>query len=179
MDPYYIWVFLLFAGNALAWFSSIFLLPGNWVILALATAFAAFAEGRQGQGVGWRVVVVLLALAVLGEVIEFVAGAAGAARRGASRRAMVFSVVGALAGSTLGLMIGIPVPFIGSIVAAIVGGGVGAFVGAFLGETWKGRSMTESAHVGTGAFIGRLLGTVGKLWAGAVMVVIVTWDSFY
>jgi hypothetical protein len=39
--------------------------------------------------------------------------------------------------------------------------------------------LDKSASVGTAAFFGRIIGTLGKLWAGAIMAVIVTWDSLF
>ena len=45
--------------------------------------------------------------------------------------------------------------------------------GAMLGECWKGRSLDTSWQVGQAAFWGRLLGTAGKLTAGAAIVAVI------
>jgi uncharacterized protein YqgC (DUF456 family) len=127
----------------------------------------------------WWTVGILAGLAVAGEVVEFVAGAAGAARQGASRRSIVLSLVGTIVGSIVGAIIGIPIPLIGPLIAALGGGAVGAFAGAYLGETWKGRSSDQSLSVSKAAVIGRLLGTLGKLAVGALMVVVVAIDGFF
>ena len=37
---------------------------------------------------------------------------------------------------------------------------------AMLGEEWKGRTLNESTQVGAAAFIGRILGTIGKVSMG-------------
>jgi uncharacterized protein YqgC (DUF456 family) len=116
-------------------------------------------------------------LAVLGEVVEALAGVVGAAQQGGSRRGLALSVVGAVVGSVIGIAVGLPIPLVGSAVAAIVGGAAGAFAGAVIGENWKGRTWDEGIRVGTAAFWGRILGTAGKLAIGAVMIVIVTVDS--
>ena len=92
---------------------------------------------------------------------------------GASRRALVLAVLGTIAGSVLGATAGLPVPVVGPILCALGGAALGAFAGAYLGETWKGRNAEQSLAVGKGAFIDRLLGTVGKLAAGVVMLVVV------
>ncbi len=120
-------------------------------------------------------------MAVLGEVIEFAAGAAGAAKQGASRRAVLLALVGTVFGSLLGAVFGslIPIPLIGTMIGAIGGGAGGAFVGAYLGEWWIGKTSKERLTVSTAAMVGRLLGTFGKLAIGAVMLVIVTVDSFH
>jgi uncharacterized protein len=175
---YYLWALLLVAACALGWLANVTALPGNWLIVGAAALFAWLMPVRDGRGVTWTTVLVLLGLAVLGEVIEFVAGAAGAAKQGASRRAVALAMVGAFVGSIVGLGIGTPVPVLGSFVLAVLGGAVGAFAGAYLGEAWKGRTEAERAAVGRGAFFGRIWGTVGKLAVGVMMLAIVAWDAF-
>jgi uncharacterized protein YqgC (DUF456 family) len=174
---YYLWALLLVAGAGLAWLLNLVALPGNWVVVGLAALFAWLVPLEAGQGMSWTTVAVLLALAVLGEVIEFVAGAAGAAKQGASRRAVALSIVGAVVGSIVGLGVGAPIPIIGSLVMAVVGGAAGAFAGAYLGEVWKGRAEPERLAAGRGAFFGRIWGTAGKLAVGAVMLAIVAFDA--
>lgn len=180
IDPtwvYYPSALLLVVLCVVAWFTSVFSLPGNWFVVALAAGFAWLFPHELGRGISWITVGVGLALAVVGEVIEFAAGAAGAAKQGASRRAVLLSLVGALMGSIVGVMIGAPVPVFGSFVMALVGGGAGAFAGAYLGEMWKGRSEDERIAAGQGAFVGKIWGTLGKLACGAVIVAIVAVDA--
>lgn len=175
---YWVCLTLMLLANVGCWAASFFMLPGNWVMVGLA-ALCAFLLPEQdgGLGVSWWAVLVLAVLAGLGELIEFAAGAAGAAKEGASRRAMILSLLGAVVGSVAGAVIGIPIPFVGPIVAALGGAAAGAFAGAYLGETWKGRTSEERMNVSKGALIGRLLGTVGKLMVGSVMVVYITFES--
>ena len=175
---YYLFAFVLFAMNGLAWCTTVLALPGNWAIVAFTALFAWLVPVDDGRGISWYVVFVVAGLAVFGEVLEIVASAAGASKHGASRRAAVLSIVGATAGSLLGVMIGIPILIVGPLIAAVGGGALGAFVGAYLGEKWKGRTHVDRIAVGKGALMGRLWGTVGKLAVGAIMVVVVTWDSF-
>ena len=168
-----LWAILLVAVLFAAWGLNLFGLPGNWLNLAAVACYAwLFPAGQRLSITGWVVGVVLL-LAVLGEVLELVAGAAGAARVGASRRSAVLALAGSLAGSLLGAVIGLPIPLIGSVVAIVLGAGLGALSGAMLGEWWKGRSLDTSWQVGQAAFWGRLLGTAGKLTAGAAIVAVV------
>jgi hypothetical protein len=177
---YYTWAVLLVLVCGAAWLSVIFSLPGNWGVVAAVSLFVFLLPVEEGRGITWGTVVVVAVLAAVGELMEFFAGVAGAARQGASRRAMLLAVVGTLVGSVAGAVLGvsIPIPLVGSVLGALVGGAAGAFAGAFVGETWKGRSSEESFAVGTGALVGRLLGTIGKLLIGAVMVVIVAIDAF-
>jgi uncharacterized protein YqgC (DUF456 family) len=174
---YYLWALLLVAGSCVAWLLSLLTLPGNWLIVGFAALFAWLLPAVDARGITWTTVAVLLALAIVGEIIEFAAGAAGAAKQGASRRAIALSMLGAMVGSLVGLAIGAPVPVIGSLVMAVLGGAMGAFGGAYLGEAWKGRPEEHRVAAGRGAFAGRVWGTVGKLATGAVMLAIVSWDA--
>lgn len=175
---YYTWAVLLVAACAGAWCLTLFMLPGNWLIVGLAALFAWFYHEPNPLGLSWWVVATVAGLAVLGEILEMAAGAAGAAKEGGSRRGMILSVIGAAIGSIGGAIVGIPVPVVGSIVAALGGAAVGAFCGAYIGETWKGKNHSETLAVSKAALIGRILGTVGKLAVGVVMVVVVAVDAF-
>ena len=176
---YYTLALLLGCGGGLCWLSHLFSLPGNWILLGLAALFAWLAPHASGRGIGWTTVGILAGLAILGEVIEFFAGAAGAAKQGASRRSIVFSLIGGMAGSIFGAMAGLPVPVIGSVIAALLGGSLGAFAGAYLGEKSIERPHGESMAVARGAFAGRLWGTVGKFAVGAVMLGVMTVDVLF
>ena len=162
-----------------AWVSTLFTAPGNWIIVGATALLAAFYHDPAGPGLSWWVVGAVAVLAGLGELIEFGAGAAGAAKEGGSRRGMILAIAGAAVGSIAGAIVGVPVPIVGSLIAALGGGAVGAFCGAYLGETWKGKSTSETLAVSKAALIGRLLGTVGKLAVGVVMIVVITTDAFF
>lgn len=176
---YYLWAVLFMTANVLAWLSNLFMVPGNWIIVGLAAVFAWRFPEELGPGVAWRTVLILALLAAAGEIIEFAAGAAGAAKKGGSRRGMVLAVIGAIGGSIAGAAIGIPVPVVGSLIGAVGGGALGAFGGAYLGEIWKGRTSAESYDIGRGALVGRVLGTVGKVGVGAIMVVVAGVAAFF
>lgn len=173
-------VVLLLVANLACWVATVFTLPGNWGIVVLAALCAWLLPEPEGWRLGftWIAVIALTVLAGVGELIEFFAGAAGAAKQGGSRRAMVLALIGAAIGSVVGAMLGVPIPVVGSIIAAIGGGAAGAFAGAYLGEYWKGRASHERLAISTGAMLGRVMGTVGKLAVGAVMVAYATIESF-
>jgi uncharacterized protein len=176
---YYLWALLLIVACFGAWATTLFTLPGNWLIAGFAALFAWLLPAEDTGGVTWTTVAVLVGLAVVGEILEFGAGAAGAAKHGASKRGIALSMVGAMVGSILGITAGLPIPIIGSFVMALVGGAAGAFFGAYIGESWKGRPESERVAVGRGAFAGRIWGTAGKLAVGVIMLVIVAWDAFF
>lgn len=175
----YLWATLLLLANLLAWVSTVFTLPGNWLIVIFTALYAWISPADQHPRVSWIVVAVVAGLALFGEIVEFLAGAAGAAKQGASRRGVVWSIVGAVVGSLVGAMLAMPIPIIGPLIGAVGGGCVGAFAGAYLGESGSSRTHGERMAIGRGALVGRLLGTAGKLGIGAVMLVVVTLDSFF
>lgn len=175
----YLYASLLFLANAAAWISTLFTLPGNWAIVLFAVLYAWLLPTDLEPRLSWWVAGLTLVLALLGELVEFLASAAGAAKKGGSRRGMALALVGAVVGSVAGAAIGAPVPIVGLLVGALGGGAIGAFIGAYLGELWAGRGHLERVEIGASAVAGRLLGTVGKLGIGVVMVVIVTIDSFF
>ncbi len=169
------WAVLLLIASGISWTTNFFTLPGNWFIVGLAALFvSAQGSGDAAQGMNWEAVAFLLVLAAGGELIEFLAGAAGAAKQGGSRRAIVLALVGTFAGSIAGAVMGVPIPILGPLLGALLGGAAGAFAGAYLGEMWKHGGADKSVSVGWGAAVGRVLGTLGKLLVGAVMLVVLT-----
>jgi uncharacterized protein YqgC (DUF456 family) len=176
---YYLWAIILIAACGFAWLTTVIGLPGNWLIVAFAAIFAALFAQNPNHGVTWMAVAFLAVLALVGEIVEFAAGAAGAAKYGASKRSVALSLVGAAVGSIVGITIGLPIPLLGSFMMAIVGGAAGAFFGAYLGEAWKGRPHDARVAAGRGAFSGRIWGSIGKLAVGAIMLVIVAWDALF
>jgi uncharacterized protein YqgC (DUF456 family) len=151
------------------WSLNLFGLPGNWMIVAAMVLYTWLVSAPGGGRIGWAGVVIVTALAVLGELVEFAASAAGVKRVGGTRRAGVLALVGSVVGAIAGLVVGVPIPVIGSVVAALLFAGLGACVGAVLGELSAGRSMAASWKVGHAAFWGRLIGTLAKTLIGAVM----------
>jgi uncharacterized protein YqgC (DUF456 family) len=155
-----------------SWIAQLVGLPGNWAIVAAGALYAWLLPGEHLTAVGWKAVALLLALAVLGEIVEFAAGAMGVSTAGGSRRGALLAIVGSLVGGIVGLFVGLPIPIVGSLVSAVLFGGLGALAGAMLGETWKGRDFDSSLEVGKAAFVGRLLGTVAKMIVCTLMVVV-------
>lgn len=181
IDPtwvYYPSAALLVVVCVAAWLLTLLTLPGNWIVVGLAAGFAWLFPAELGRGIEWRTVIIAAVLAGVGELVEFGAGAAGAAKQGASRRAVALSLVGAVVGSIAGLLVGVPIPVIGPLVVALLGGAIGAFAGAYLGELWKGRGEDKRIAAGQGAFVGKLWGTFGKLVAGAIIVAVLACDAF-
>jgi len=165
----FVWALLFVLAVLVFWSLNLLGLPGNWMIAAATVLYAWLTPGPGSGGLRWTAVAVVTGLAILGEILELVACAAGVKRAGGSRRGAALALVGSVAGATAGLFVGVPVPVIGSVVAALLFAGLGALLGAMLGELSAGRSQAASWGVGRAAFWGRLLGTLAKTLIGAVM----------
>ena len=157
-------VFSLFIFVAVAGLiSHVFGFPGNFIILADSILFGWYDGFKE---VTIKILIVLLALALLGELVEFVLGILGAKKYKSSNKAIVGSIVFGIIGGILGI------PFFFGI-GAVIGAFVGAFVGAFLVEFLLEKNVDRAMKSGWGAFIGRLGGTFFKGAIGIAMIVIV------
>lgn len=128
-------------------------IPGPPILL-LGLFTAAWSEDFAYVGTGTMIVLVILC--VLAVALDFIAGALGTKRAGASREA----VIGSLVGAFLGLFI-LPIGLI-----------IGPFLGAMLGELSTGRPWQQASRAGWGATIGMLLGIVAKLVIGLMMIML-------
>lgn len=136
-------------------------LPGLWVIVLGILGYGWLTDFRT-LSAGFLVLVIVLAL--VGELVEAWVGFRFAQRYGGSRRAGW----GALAGGLIGAIVGVPVPVIGSV----IGGFVGAFLGAALFEYSKARHSEGAVRAGWGAVLGRAVAAGVKMGVGIVIVVI-------
>jgi hypothetical protein len=166
---YWLWVSLLIGLNSVSLLSNLFLLPGNWFMTGLLSVFLLASD--FGHGPTWMVVSVCLALSGLGEMLELTLGSAKAAKKGASRRAMVISMGMSFVLSIAGTFL-IPIPIVGSVIGAILGAAIGAFGGAWLGEAWKGTEPALRTEIGTAAMSGRLIGMLAKGMIGVTIFVV-------
>lgn len=165
-----LWALLLLVVLASCWVLTLLGAPGNWLMIAAVALYAWLVPGASPQDVSWPVVAAMVVLATLGEVIEMLAGAAGAAKVGGSRRGAVFALAGSLVGGMVGLFIATPIPVVGQAVAALLLAAAGALAGAMFGELSAGRTMHQSWRIGRAAFWGRLLGTLAKSLVASVML---------
>lgn len=133
-------------------------LPGVWMMIVVLLGAAVAGE------VTWPVWAALAGVALLAEIVEFVAVDRMSRRFGGSSRAFW----GALAGGLVGAVAGSPVPVVGNVVAAVVG----TFLGA-AGVTWiETRSASRASRVGWGTLLGRILAVGFKTAAGVVVLVV-------
>lgn len=163
---------LLVLGCLVAWTTNLVTLPGNWMGVALLAAYSWLGPEQGRIAIGLSAVLTAFGFALVGELLEFAAGALGASRAGASRRSTVYAIVGSVAGAVLGAIVGTPIPVIGQALAAILFAGLGATAGAMYGEWTLGKSWRESWPIGHAAFWGRTLGTMAKMLVGLGIVIV-------
>ena len=151
-------VFLFVLGLVLL--LSVFGLPGNWLMLGLVAVchFALPFESPLGLAY-WLIVVVI---AIVGEVAEFLLQVRQAKKYGSSNTGTVGGVLGAIVGAIL-----LAPLFFG--IGAFIGALLGAYVGCLLFELVRGSGLQPAARAALGAMFGRFLGTVCKLACGAVI----------
>jgi len=126
-------------------------LPGPPLLFA-GLCVAAWAEDFAYVGTG--TLIGLGIMAALAWLADFVAGAFGARRYGASGRSVL--------GAALGALVGLPFGLVGFL--------LGPFVGAALGELSTRRGLVAAGRAGWGATLGLVLGTAAKLALGIAML---------
>ena len=136
-------------------------LPGLWVQAAALGAFAYYGGFEQVSPISVGLVVFL---ALLAELAEFLLGGRYAKKYGGGRRA----ALGAILGGVVGALVGLPLPLLGSVFGAMLG----AFVGAFVLELTTGRGTNPALRAGWGAFVGRVVATAVKAGVGVVILVL-------
>lgn len=127
------------------------ILPGIPMIFG-GLWLASWVDGYQHAGPWWLAIIALIGVVAM--ALDFVAGALGAKRVGASKMAVWGAFLGTIAGMFFG----------------IVGIIVGPFVGALVGELANGNSVLRSTHVSIGTWVGMLLGTLAKLVLSFMMI---------
>jgi uncharacterized protein YqgC (DUF456 family) len=106
--------------------------------------------------IGWPTLTILGALTALALLADLIAGVMGAKRVGASRLALIGSVIGGLAGIPFGLL-------------GLLGG---PFVGAVAGELLARRPFGAAARVGVGTWLGLVLGALIKIALAVSMLAV-------
>ncbi len=133
-------------------------LPGLWVIVLGILGYGWLTDFRT-LSAGFLVLVIVLAL--VGELVEAWVGFRFAQRYGGSSRA-------GWGAGLAGAIVGVPIPVIGSV----IGGFVGAFAGAALFEYTRLRHTETAARAGWGAVLGRATAAAVKMGLGVVMLVL-------
>ena len=121
-----------------------FLFGGMWLAAAL----------DHYQHIGTTTLIILAVLLALALALDYVAGALGAKKVGASKAA----IWGSLLGSIAGIFFGIP------------GMLIGPFAGAAAGEFITGRDLYQAGKVGIATLVGMVVGAVAKIGIAVMML---------
>lgn len=141
-----VWLWVLAGALVVTGFIGVIapVLPGAPLVLA-GLIVAAWAENFEHVGI-WTLIFLGI-LTALTYVVDAVASAMGVKRVGASKQA----IWGAVIGTTVGVFFGL---------AGIL---LGPFVGAVAGELLVTRDAKQVGRAGVAAWIGFIIGTIGKL----------------
>lgn len=126
-------------------------LPGTLFVLA-GILLGAWIDGFTR--VGWGVLALVIVLAALAWVLDYVAAVLGAKKAGASRQAIVGAALGTLAGLFMGLVGVLFMPL----------------VGAAIGEWLSRRDHTQALKVGVATWLGIMAGMVSKVVIAFMMI---------
>lgn len=156
---FFLWSLLLVTASLFVYLG----LGGNFIVIGLALIYALISGFDP---ISWQLLLVLLGIAVLGEVIEFLVGTFYAAKQGASKSGVIMAFAGGLLGAWVGNQI---FPVLG----AVLGSFTGAFAGAVSGEYYNEQKLEPSLRIGGYAFLGRLLAILIKHALSLVMVFLI------
>lgn len=135
-------------------------LPGNWLIAAVGLL-------GPSLGIGWTPFLVLLAAAAVAEVLELLLAVRTTKKAGAGKSGQWGAFLGGVLGAILGTPL-VPIPILGTL----VGAGIGAFFGAISFQILFAKKQDgDLLAIGTGAFLGVILGKGAKMALGAFQVV--------
>lgn len=168
----YVWLSLLILINA-GWLATVlFMLPGNW-LMVVSTCLFAWWKWESGV-FSWPLLAVVTAMALIGELIEFFAGAGGAKKAGAGWMGAGAAIVGAALGAIAGTAV-IPVPLFGTLLGVCFGAGLLTWSA----ERTAGRPKEHSVRSGVGAGTGVLVGIVGKFIIGCLIWLTIAIAAFW
>lgn len=168
----YAYLTMLILLNA-CWLTMVlFMLPGNWLMVA---GTCLFAWWKWDSGIfSLPLLVTITALALIGELIEFFAGAGGAKKAGANWWGAVAAIIGAVFGALVGTFI-IPVPLFGTMLGACFGAGLFTW----FAERASGKERKMSIRSGVGAGKGALIGTLSKFAIGCLIWLLIAIAAFW
>jgi uncharacterized protein YqgC (DUF456 family) len=152
---------LVFLLLVIAFFTHIFSFPANWFIILILGAWSWITPESP---LTLTTFLIFVAVAFLGECIEFALQALGASKYGASSSGNW----GAFAGAIFGAILGAPF-FLG--LGALFGAVGGAYLGCLGVEVMNHRPFADAKKAALGAMIGKVLGLAVKIGIGIAFLV--------
>ncbi|MBN1392629.1 MAG: DUF456 domain-containing protein [Sedimentisphaerales bacterium] len=166
----YFWSAILVIINAFWLLLVPFALPGNWLIV-ITTALFAWWRADDNVFSPYTLVAITL-LALIGELVEFFGGVAGAKKAGAHFLGSLGAIIGAVIGAIIGT-------FVFPILGTILGSCAGAALGVCFFEVLGGRKMEDTVNLGIGAGLGHFFGTTAKMALGLLIWLISALAAFW
>jgi uncharacterized protein len=163
------------AGGFLGWTACVLLclgglvlsmvsISGTWLVLA-AAALAAFLTGPGDFPAGPTLLGMAAACAGV-DILEWFAAAWGVRRRGGSRAAGWFALLGSLGGLLLGTLL-IPVPILGGLAGMLAG----SFALVYWTEQRRLQRADHAAHIAAGAVLAGISVLLLKVVVTAALIV--------
>jgi uncharacterized protein with FMN-binding domain len=134
---------------------------GTLIIMIGALLYALMTEFAV---INFKTLVILFALYLFGEIIEYIAIVLGVKKLGASNAAIAGAIIGGILGAAIGAA------FFG--VGLILGAFLGIFLGAFLVELALKKDVMGSLKAGAGGVLGRLGSVIVKVIIAIAMFII-------
>jgi len=150
-------IIILFAGVSLTMVG----LPGNLLVLLAALGYG-YWEGFVHLNT--KLLWILCGVFLIGETVEFIAGALGAKSKKASGWTITAALCGAVAGSIVGTSF---LPLAGSFLGAMLG----AFAASYAVEYFLTRDAAKAISVARSVMCGQIIGMVVKFSLGIGMSV--------
>lgn len=144
MEPYWQWITLvvLIIGT----FGTVLpVLPG---LPLMAITVGAYAWGEGFQQITWGYLAVIVFLALLGFLLDYILGTLTIKKMGASKAGIWGFILGGIGGIFLMGPVGLL---------------VGPILGVFCGEILFGKNIKEAAKIGVGSLIGNVLAAIVKM----------------
>jgi len=135
--------------------------PGTFLIFGDALVYGLVTRFRGGITV--KFLLLLLAITLLAELVEFLLGTFTTLKFGASKWGVVGTLVGGILGAAWGSA---AIPIVGTLAGVFVG----AFLGAFFLEYLHRDDHMVAARAGLGAFVGKILGITVTLSCAIAMI---------
>jgi uncharacterized protein YqgC (DUF456 family) len=144
--------------------------PGNFGPVFIALGYWLTEGEPRFTG---AIVLVFLALAASGEVVEQFAAIVGAKKFGASKSGMIGAFVGSIIGGVVGTML---VPIIGTVIGVFAG--CFAFTLAFEVK-FAGRDIVAGVRAGWGAVVGKAAAAAYKYAMGFALLGLLAWRFWF
>lgn len=145
-------------------------LPGNWLLGIGVCVYAYFKDFSSEQTGGLSdisVVLIVLALALISELLEFLVNIFGSKKMSVSNGAIISSLIGGFVGA----IIGVPVFLIGSVIGLFLG----VFIGAALYEFFKNKNLKQSLKIALALTFSRAIALFIKAGVTLIMMGLIYW----